>query len=141
MSAHGGATTVATPLAHEEPRLGAAKSQADALVRRSGGVACGPPPVRGAVGRGAAARQGCLVQARCCGGSQLVAGSWPPGARWRRCLSPEPTCALLPSPPRLDLSPEPRCVKPKAALAAGLAALHFVAEVPGMKPKELQLLF
>jgi len=32
-------------------------------------------------------------------------------------------------------------VKPKAALAAGLAALHFVAEVPGMKPKELQLLF
>ena len=62
-------------------------------------------------------------------GSQPVARVRPPGARERRCLSPGSTCALLPSPPRLDLSPEPRYVEPKAALAAELAALHYAVGV------------
>ena len=125
MSARGGATTVAPPSELEEPRFGAVKTPADAQVRQGGGAASGPPRELGAVGRGATARQGCWVPARCCDGSQPVAGVRPPGARERRCLSPGSTCALLPSPPRLDLSPEPRYVEPKAALAAELAALHY----------------
>ena len=73
MSARGGATTVAPPSELEEPRFAAVKTAADAQVRQGGGAASGPPRERGAVGRGATARQGCWVPARCCDGSPPVA--------------------------------------------------------------------
>jgi len=106
--------------------FGAVKILAGVPAPRSGGAASGLIPALRAVGLGAAARQGRCGPARCCSGG-------PPGgrgqlaeARWRRCLSPGPTCVPPPNPPRLDLNPQHRYAKPKAALAAKLAALHYV---------------
>ena len=81
VSARGGATTVAPPSELEKLRFGAVKTPADAQVRQGGGAASGSPQELGAVDRGATARQGCWVPARCCDGSQPVAGIRSPGAR------------------------------------------------------------
>ena len=120
-SARGSLATAAPP----GLGFGAVKTLADVPVPRSGGAASGPIPVLRAVGLGAAARRSRFVPARCCSGGQPVASGLHPEARWRRCLSPGPTCVPPPDPPRLDLSPQSRYAKAKAALAAKLAALHY----------------